>query len=44
LSYVLTKLGFEFVLFGVLGLLSEYALEQGFDSQSSFNILAVLNG
>lgn len=44
LSYMLTGLGSEFILFGVLGLLSEYALQQGFDSQTSFNVLAVLNG
>jgi hypothetical protein len=42
-GYVLTRLGSEFVLFGVHGLLSEYTLEQGFDSQTSFNVLAVLN-
>jgi hypothetical protein len=38
------SLGSEFVLFGVLGLLSEYALQQGFGSQTSFNVLVVLNG
>jgi predicted MFS family arabinose efflux permease len=43
LGTVLTNIGSEFVLFGVLGLLSEYALQQGFDSQTSFNVLAVLN-
>ncbi|KAG9241493.1 major facilitator superfamily protein [Calycina marina] len=34
---------FEFVLFGALGLLPTYALSQGFSSQTSFNIIAILN-
>lgn len=36
-------LGFEFVLFGALGLLPSYALDQGFSSRTSFYVLAVLN-
>jgi hypothetical protein len=35
--------GFEFVLFGALGLLPTYALGQGFSTQTSFNIIAILN-
>ncbi|TVY36773.1 Riboflavin transporter [Lachnellula subtilissima] len=34
---------FEFVLFGALGILPTYALGQGFSTQTSFNIVAVLN-
>jgi hypothetical protein len=34
---------FEFVLFGALGLLPTYGLQQGFSSQTSFNIIAILN-
>jgi MFS family permease len=36
-------IGFEFVLFGALGLLPTYATGQGFSSQTSFNIVAILN-
>jgi hypothetical protein len=35
--------GFEFVLFGALGLIPTYALLQGFSSQTSFNVIAILN-
>lgn len=34
---------FEFVLFGALGLLPTYSLQQGFSSQTSFNVIAILN-
>ncbi|RDL31166.1 MFS monocarboxylate transporter [Venustampulla echinocandica] len=34
---------FEFVLFGVLGLLPSYGLSQGFSNQATFNIIAILN-
>ncbi len=37
------KKGFEFVLFGALGLLPTYAIGQGFSSETSFNIIAILN-
>jgi hypothetical protein len=40
---VLTAAGFEFVLFGALGLIPTYALLQGFSSQTSFNVIAILN-
>ena len=36
-------IGFEFVLFGALGLLPTYTLDQGFSNQTSFYVLAVLN-
>ncbi len=36
-------LGFEFVLFGSLGLIPTYALMQGFSNQTSFNAVALLN-
>ncbi len=36
-------IGFEFVLFGALGLLPTYALDQGFSNRTSFYVLAVLN-
>jgi hypothetical protein len=35
--------GFEFVLFGALGLLPTYGLGQGFSPQTTFNIIAILN-
>ncbi len=35
--------GFEFVLFGALGLLPTYATGQRFSSETSFNIIAILN-
>lgn len=34
---------FEFVLFGALGLLPAYSIFQGFSTQTSFNIIAILN-
>ena len=34
---------FEFVLFGALGLLPTYAIDQGFSNRTSFYVLAVLN-
>jgi len=42
-NILITRTGFEFVLFGALGLLPTYALAQGFSSQTSFNIIAILN-
>ncbi len=36
-------IGFEFVLFGALGLLPTYALDQGFSNRTSFYVLAMLN-
>lgn len=36
--------GFEFTLYGVLGLLPTWASDQGFSTSTSFNIIAVLNG
>ena len=42
-KYLTGWAGFEFVLFGALGLLPTYALAQGFSSQTSFNIIAILN-
>jgi MFS family permease len=35
-------IGFEFTYFGSLGLLPTYSLGQGFSSQTSFNIIAIL--
>lgn len=35
--------GFEFVLFGALGLLPTYSLSRGFSPQTGFNIIAILN-
>lgn len=45
LDYVMSAdfIGFEFVLFGALGLLPTYALGQGFSTRTSFNIIAILN-
>jgi len=37
------QLGFEFTLYGVLGLLPSWASDQGFSTQTSFNIISVLN-
>lgn len=38
-----TPLGFEFVLFGALGLLPTYSTSRGFSPQTAFNIIAILN-
>lgn len=39
----LTPPGFEFVLFGALGLLPAYSTSRGFSPQTAFNIIAILN-
>ncbi|PMD24511.1 MFS general substrate transporter [Hyaloscypha hepaticicola] len=34
---------FEFVLFGALGLIPSYGLQQGFSNQTTFNVIAILS-
>jgi len=42
-THLMTATGFEFVLFGILGVLPTYALGQGFSTQTTFNIIAIMN-